>query len=348
MTRTPTIVFGATLLITASGLTYYGVRRNERRKADLPTDDRNLREDLAVEERVVMSPDGAALLTSEAGDPSGPTVVLPHCWTGSQQIWTPVARRLVRAGCHVIRWDQRGHSRSSIGSLGCTIEALGQDMAAVMAEYDVQDAVLSGHSMGGMTVMEYANDFHEDFERRAKAVVLVDTAAAGMENPATKLAPGVLEQEWLDGWAANPQLGRLMVRATLGTWAAPEHLEVMTQDFVNTSEAGRVDFAADFMQLDLLDSISHIDKPTTILVGALDVLTPIPLARAMHAAIPGSSMRVYPHMGHMLPLENPDAVADAILASVAARYTFVPRQRSDSSVVPQLAEASAPAELPLR
>ena len=122
MPRTSSLVVGASILALASGLTYYGVRRNETRKADLPDDDRDLRADVQVQEREITSPDGAVLVASEAGDPAGPTVVLAHCWTGSQIIWTPVTRRLVRAGCRVIRWDQRGHGRSSVGSLGCTVE----------------------------------------------------------------------------------------------------------------------------------------------------------------------------------------------------------------------------------
>ena len=83
-----------------------------------------------------------------AGPEDGPVVVLAHCWTGSQQVWAPVARRLVAAGCRVVRWDQRGHGRSRAGHKGHSIEGLADDLASVLDQLDLHDVVLAGHSMG--------------------------------------------------------------------------------------------------------------------------------------------------------------------------------------------------------
>ncbi|MET3712280.1 pimeloyl-ACP methyl ester carboxylesterase [Sphingomonas trueperi] len=48
-----------------------------------------------------------------------------------------------------------------------------------------------------------------------------------------------------------------------------------------------------------------IRVPTLVAVGAEDLLTPPADARAMHAAIPGSTLHLFEDCGHLPPLERP-------------------------------------------
>jgi 3-oxoadipate enol-lactonase/4-carboxymuconolactone decarboxylase len=52
------------------------------------------------------------------------------------------------------------------------------------------------------------------------------------------------------------------------------------------------------------------------MVGSRDRLTPPARARQMVAAIPGSRLVTLEGRGHMLPLEDPDAVTDEIIRAV--------------------------------
>src|SRR3546814_6824305 len=72
---------------------------------------------------------------------------------------------------------------STPGDLAPSIDAIGNDLHAVLTAVDARDAVLVGHSMGGMTIQSYAALHHEDFVARAKAVVLVATAARVLGRP---------------------------------------------------------------------------------------------------------------------------------------------------------------------
>src|SRR3546814_12470541 len=81
---------------------------------------------------------------------------LVHCWTGRSSFWATVARRLVLAGHRVVLYDQRGHGLSTPGDLAPSIDAIGNDLHAVRTAVDARDAVLVGHSMGGMTIQFYA------------------------------------------------------------------------------------------------------------------------------------------------------------------------------------------------
>ena len=79
---------------------------------------------LADGERVeVDTTDGARLVVDVAGPSDGPTVVLAHCWGGDIANWAPVAAPLVESGHRVIRWYQRGHGPSTVGSTGSSAVA---------------------------------------------------------------------------------------------------------------------------------------------------------------------------------------------------------------------------------
>ena len=112
--------------------------------------------------------------------PDAPTVVLPHCWGCSHEIWLPVARRLRSEGFRVVLYDQRGHGASSRGTAPLAVETLAHDLADVLNAVDAHDVVLAGHSMGGMTIMSLATHRPEVLTARAKATVLVATAATSM------------------------------------------------------------------------------------------------------------------------------------------------------------------------
>ena len=134
------------------------------------------------EHQIVRTPDGAQLAVWDlAGNgPDAPVVVLPHCWGCSHEIWLPVARRLREQGARVVLYDQRGHGASTRGTAPLEIETLAHDLADVLEATDVHDAVLAGHSMGGMTIMSLATHRPDVLKERARATVLVSTAATSL------------------------------------------------------------------------------------------------------------------------------------------------------------------------
>lgn len=271
-------------------------------------------DDLDGEEVDLVSHDGGELAVTVAGPADGPVVVLAHCWGGSRQTWAPVSRRLLAAGCRVVRWDQRGHGRSRAGHKGHSIEGLADDLATVVTGLDLHDVVLVGHSMGGMTVQAFAAQHLELFHERTGGVVLVATGGFGLANPATARMPDLVRSARIERLFERPGTGRLLVRTSFGRGAHPHHVEVTRADFVATPQPVRVEFLQAMHGMDLRDGIAKIDVPTTILVGSRDTLTPVPLSRALAATIPGSTLEVLAGRGHMLPYEAPDEVAAAVLA----------------------------------
>jgi pimeloyl-ACP methyl ester carboxylesterase len=129
--------------------------------------------------------DGVRLHVSVTGPKDAPvTVVLSHGWCQDRRTWRQQIVALDEMGHkapRVIAYDTRGHGRSSATHLrAATLAQLGHDMAEVIRHYaPTGPVVLAGHSMGGMTIMEYAHHHPDEFTDRVKGLLLVSTTAEG-------------------------------------------------------------------------------------------------------------------------------------------------------------------------
>ena len=249
----------------------------------------------------------------------GPTVVLPHCWGCTHAIWIPVARRLVESGHRVVLYDQRGHGASSRGTAPLTIETLADDFAAVLARpgAPVDDAVLAGHSMGGMTIMALAAHRPEVLaqhagpssggHRRRRSGRRAHSAAV-VRRQLHRLIRRVL---------ALRSAGRPPLRARrLRPDPARAQMDLTRTLFADTTPQVRAGFLSSMSTMNLLEGIATIRIPTTVMVGSRDRLTSPARADQMVRAIPGARLVTLPGRGHMLPLEDADAVTEEIVRAV--------------------------------
>ncbi len=260
----------------------------------------------------VTTDDGAELVGTVSGD--GPLVVLSHCWTGSRTMWAPVAHRLLAQGHQVVLYDQRGHGDSTVGDDGFSIPRLGADLRAVLEAVDARDAVLAGHSMGGMTIQSLAAHHPEVVDERVRAIVLAATAASGLGRGRGR---GDLAGQRIIGAAAleramRGRAGHALVRGTIGRDVRKAHLVVTRDLFVACPPAARSGLLAAMQTMDLRDGIAAIGVPTTVVVGTHDRLTPPARAADLVDAIPEAELVTLPGAGHQLPLEAPDDLADLI------------------------------------
>lgn len=261
--------------------------------------------------------DGATLTVDVAGPTEGPMVVLAHCWGGDVETWSPVAHRLVSGGHRVVRWYQRGHGPSTVGSDGFAIERFGADLAHVLDAVDAADAVVAGHSLGGMTTQAFAIGHPEVVEQRVRALVLVATASGGMgRSPFAPVGRRLFERPHVDR-ALGARYGHLLTRGALGKGASPAAVRLTRDHFVGTPLATRSGIFHAMLAMDLRDGRRSISVPTTVVVGTRDTLTPPGLSRGIADAIPESRLVTVPGAGHMLPFEVPDLVAELIRDAAA-------------------------------
>ena len=131
------------------------------------------------DEIVIERQDGTKIRAISAGE--GPTVVLAHGYGYTLQEWNVVWSKLRQAGCRVIAFDQRGHGQSTIGSDGIGSKQMAGDYRAVLEHFDVRDAVLVGHSMGGFVSIVFLLEHPVVAAQRLKGSPLPRIASSGQE-----------------------------------------------------------------------------------------------------------------------------------------------------------------------
>lgn len=273
--------------------------------------------DLAVlggEERSVKTQDGAEIAVTVAGHPGAKTFVLAHGWTCDRTSWVPVAQKLLEAGNRVVLYDQRGHGGSTVGGGGLTIEALGDDLAAVLEDIDARGAVVAGHSMGGMSAQSFAVRYPEILALRVDAMALVSTAcdSVGMRGAAGSLARRALVHPALERMLDTNAVGPWLMRGALGSRPQRPHLEALRATFAGTPHDTRTGFFDSMCAMDLSPSLADLDAPVAVAVGSRDLLTPPARSRRLAELINGARLEVFAGAGHMLPLEVPDRLADLL------------------------------------
>lgn len=270
---------------------------------------------------------GASLSATEwlpgtTPEPDAPTVVLSHGWTLTRAAWEPVVREIQsHRAVRVITYDQRGHGRSTWGSVSSqSIKALADDLATVIAATaPTGPLVLGGHSMGGMTLLAYAGSRPSDFRDRVRGVALVSTTASidrrrEVRGEALAMALAARVPLARTGWFVPTRVLRDM---NFSEDADPASVRDMTALIGRTSLATTGRYFASIRDHDETEALGELaEVPTRILVGTKDRLTPVRWAQSLHDGIPGSQLTVVPGKGHMLTHEATDIVADALIELV--------------------------------
>ncbi|HEY8788609.1 MAG TPA: alpha/beta hydrolase [Actinopolymorphaceae bacterium] len=313
--------------------------------------------------RRVLTPDGLSLHAElddgpdndcDAGGDAAPfpfTTVFVHGYAHSHDSWQP-QRAALRLRGPVVSYDQRSHGRSDRApAAACTIAACGADLACVIEQLvPTGKVVLVGHSMGGMTVMSLAELESELFADRVAGVVLAGTSAGGLGRLTFGLRGPVAR--------VVSQLTPAMVAAAVRLPMFIEHSRKADNDlslliaerysFASEVPSERVQFVAEMLAhtpidvvADFYPTFAHHDGyaglaemheiPVQILGAVQDRITPIEHSRAMAAALPSAAYAELDPSGHLLMLEHPRRVTEAVL-SLAERAAA--RIRADRTARP--------------
>src|SRR5262245_26315272 len=104
-------------------------------------------------DQIAIAPDGVRIAFEDHGAEL-PALVFVHGWSCDRTYWrgqAPLAERH-----RVVTIDLAGHGESGVDRASWTMAAFGGDVAAVVEQLGLDDAVLIGHSMGGDVIVEAA------------------------------------------------------------------------------------------------------------------------------------------------------------------------------------------------
>ena len=288
--------------------------------------------EIAGEQREVAGPDGVRLLVESYGPADAPTIVLAHGWTNTRRVWHEQVVALADR-FRLVTYDQPGHGRSSRSRTNVyDMDLFGDALAAVVDSLPGdEEIVLCGHSLGGMTVMNFARR-HPDLLDRAREVFLLSTTSRAMLDD-VKLGFGVhavarLEARvrgWFDRvrpsaaalaesvYQASTDLSYLITReVALTSDADPRYVDFTEQLLLDSDFDMVTGVIAPILALDEDESLEGIEVPTTIVVGSRDRLTPVALSRRMADRCPNADLLVLDGVGHMVQMEAHEVINDLL------------------------------------
>ena len=114
------------------------------------------------------SRDGARIAYESRGA-GVPALILVHGWSCNRGYWNAQLNAL-SASALVVALDLAGHGESSANRQTWSVEAFGEDVAAVVDHARVDDAILVGHSMGADVVLEASRHL----KGRVRGLVWID------------------------------------------------------------------------------------------------------------------------------------------------------------------------------
>ena len=286
---------------------------------------------------VVTTPDGVPLAVREVGPEKAPlTVVFAHGFCLRMGAFHFQRARLVQQWGSQVRmvfYDQRGHGQSGAASPDSyTVTQLGKDLETVLAVTAPRGpVVLVGHSMGGMTVLSHARQYPQRYPSRIVGAALISSAAEGisrsplgeiLQNPALEAARFAVRHApktvHHGRGAARSVLSPILRAASYGDEKVSPSVMAFTEKMMHdTPVATLVEFLHALEVHDETEALPTLVKiPTLIACGDHDLLTPMENSEVMAAALGKSELVIVSGAGHLVQLEQPEIIDDALVRLV--------------------------------
>jgi len=215
------------------------------------------------------------------------------------------------SGYRVIAPDLRGFGASQGASSLVTMQDFADDLAGLLDEMKIREPVtFCGLSMGGYIAWQFA----ERHPHRLSRLILCDTKATADPESARlqrlELADRV-EREGPD-FFVDTILKKIFAPATFAS--QPELIRTYRDSVIRQINPQAIAGASRGMaeRPDFTERVGGITVPTLLLCGSDDTLTPPDQMEQLADMMYRAKFQLIPGAGHMAPVENPQAVNDAI------------------------------------
>jgi non-heme chloroperoxidase len=250
----------------------------------------------------VKTKDGIEIFYKDWG--KGQPIVFSHGWPLSGDDWDAQMLFFLNRGYRVIAHDRRGHGRSTQTGDGHDMDHYADDLAALTAHLDLQDAIHVGHSTGGGEVVHYLARHGESRVSKAAIIsavppLMVQTASnpKGLPKKVFDDLQGQLaanRSQFYRDLAAGPfynynKTGK-PAEATIQNW--------WRQGMTGGAKA-HYDGIVAFSQTDFTEDLKKISVPVLVMHSEADQIVPYVAAGPLSARLlKNGTLRTYKDLPH--------------------------------------------------
>jgi pimeloyl-ACP methyl ester carboxylesterase len=223
----------------------------------------------------------------------------------------------------VITWDYRAHHQSAIpeNHENLTVDALAQDLKALMDHLDIQQASLWGHSFGAELLVR----FYDLYPERVQSLVFIN---GFVQNPLSGMFGSDLTEGFFklfkSGYEKLPETLSFLFKQSvqnplavkLSAMAGGFNLKLTSLKDIEIYARGiaAIDLNAfikmfeGMIRYDGKPVLPRINVPTLIIGGKQDSVTPQKHQEEVHRLIKGSDFFMVPYGSHCTQLDMPELV----------------------------------------
>ncbi|SES15915.1 Pimeloyl-ACP methyl ester carboxylesterase [Tranquillimonas rosea] len=254
--------------------------------------------------------DGTELYVKDWGE--GRPVVLIHGWPLNADSWEHQALGLAEAGYRVVSYDRRGFGRSAQPWTGYDYDTMADDLAMVIQDLYLRDALLVGFSMGGGEVARYMARHNGAGVKQAALIGSIapymlktddnpDGVPAdvldGIKQGIRQDRPGFFQEFLKDFYGEGTEGGGVSDAVRHWTWGMA----------MMASPKATLDCVDAFGRTDLREDMGAFTVPTLVVHGDADQTVPIDVAgRQAAKMIEGATLKEYEGAPHGLTATHGD------------------------------------------
>jgi len=258
----------------------------------------------------ITTKDGTSIFYKDWG--KGQPIVFSHGWPLNADVWDEQLFYFAANGYRAVAYDRRGHGRSSQPWNGNDMDTYADDLASLLDQLQLKDAVIVGHSSGAGDVTRYLG---RHGAQRASKAVLVSSVPPVMVR--TEANPNGIPMSAFDETRHNvardkaqfyrdlslPFFGANRPNSTVSAGVREEFfLQCMQAGF-----KGMYDGIKAFSETDFTEDLKKIDIPVLVIHGEDDQNVPIETtAKVSSKLLARATLKIYPGAPHGLTVTHRD------------------------------------------